>query len=116
MAQIGGYLKPDEHARFKAYANGLGLSESALANLLLVREIRRKRLRDLKSRYSAGAPSESRERVTAHRPDAAIKVAFVARSSEEGLKPDQAASILYRAEISERWLEQSIAGKNLESS
>lgn len=116
MAQIGGYLQPDEHARFKAYANELGLSESALANLLLVREIRRKRLNDLKGKYSAGAPSESRERVTAHRPDAVMKIAFVAHSSKEGLKPDQAASILYRAELGERWLEQSIAGQNLESS
>ena len=110
MAQIGGYLQPDEHARFKAYADELGLSESALANLLLVREMRRKRLNVLKLEYPAGAPSESRERVTAHRPDSAIKIAFVERSTEEGLKPGQAASILYRAELGERWLEQSIAG------
>lgn len=109
MAQIGGYLQPDEHARFKAYANGLGLSESALANLLIVREIRRKRLGVLKVKYLAGKPSESRQRVTAHRPDAVMKAAFLSRSSEEGLKPDQAASIIYRAEINERWLEQAIA-------
>jgi hypothetical protein len=109
MAQIGGYLQPDEHARFKAYANGLGLSESALANLLIVREIRCKRLRVLKGKYLTGTPSESRQRVTAHRSDAVMKSAFLTRSGEEGLKPDQAASILYRAEISERWLEQAIA-------
>ncbi len=109
MAQIGGYLQPDEHARFKAYASVLGLSESALANLLIVREIRRKRLGVLKVKYSAGTPSESRQRVTAHRSDAVMKAAFLSRSSEEGLKPDQAASIIYRAEINERWLEQAIA-------
>ena len=57
----------------------------------------------------AGKPSESRQRVTAHRPDADMKAAFLSRSSEEGLKPDQAASIIYRAEINERWLEQAIA-------
>jgi hypothetical protein len=38
-----------------------------------------------------------------------MKAAFLSRSSEEGLKPDQAASIIYRAEINERWLEQAIA-------
>jgi hypothetical protein len=110
MAQIGGYLQPDEHAKFKAYANEFGLSESALANLLLVREIRVRRLRDLKGKYSASTPSESRERVTAHSSDPALKTAFALVCSEEGLKPDQAASILFRAELSDGWLGQAIAG------
>lgn len=110
MVQIGGYLQPDEHIRFKTYAAEFCLSESALANLLLVREIQIKRLKDLKDKYLAGAPSESRARVTAHQPDEVMKIAFEARCSEEGLKPDQAASIVYRAELDERWLERSIAG------
>jgi hypothetical protein len=116
MAQIGGYLKPDEHVKFKNYAAEFCLSESALANLLLVREIRLKRLEHLKHKYSAGAPSESRSRVTAHQRDLATKIAFEKRSSDESLKPDQAASIIYRAELEERWLERSMVGQNLESS
>lgn len=116
MAQIGGYLTSEEHAIFQAYAVEFGLSESGLANLLLVREIRLKRLGLLMQKYSAGAPSESRSRVTAHQRDAAMKIAFGERSSDEGLKPDQAASIVYKAELDERWLEQSMAGQNLESS
>ena len=108
MKQIGGYLQPDEHARFKAYANGLELSNSSLAKLLMVREIRSKRLSDLKIEYPSGARSGSRKRVTAHRPNESMKIAFVARASEEGLKPDHAASILFRAELDERWLEQAM--------
>jgi hypothetical protein len=108
MVQIGGYLQPDEHASFKTYANDLGLTESALAKLLLVRELRRKCLNELKGKYPPGARSGSRKRVTAHRPDAAMKTAFSERCSEEGLKPDQAASILYRAELDERWLDKAM--------
>jgi hypothetical protein len=116
MAQIGGYLTPEEHEMFQTYAVEFGLSESGLANLLLVREMRRQRLHDLKGKYAAGAPSDSRQRVTAHQRNAALKMAFDERSSDEGLKPDQAASIVYRAELDERWLERSVGGRNLESS
>lgn len=108
MAQIGGYLTPLEHDDFKSYSIQFCLSESALANLLLVRELRLQRLHNLKSKYLSRAPSDSRQRVTAHQPNAELKTAFEARSIEEGLKPDQAASILYRAELDERWLEKSI--------
>jgi hypothetical protein len=108
MAQVGGYLLPDEHSRFKTYANDLGLSESALAKLLLVRELRGKRLNALIGHYPSGTQSGGRKRVTAHRPDAALKTAFLARSKEEGLKLGQAASILYRAELVERWLDKAM--------
>ena len=110
MAQIGGYLTREERSIFQAYAAEFGLSESALANLLLVREMRCRRLHELKGKYSAGAPSEGRARVTAHQRSAAMKTAFEERSSDGGLKPDQAASIIYRAELTERWLEQSVIG------
>lgn len=110
MTQIGGYLTPLEHTNFKAYAQEFGLSESALANLLLVRELRLRRIHYLKGKYPAGAPSDSRQRVTAHQSNAALKIAFEVHSVEEGLKPDQATSILYRTELDERWLEKSIIG------
>lgn len=116
MAQIGGYLTTEERSIFEGYAAEFGLSESALANLLLVREIRCHRLNDLNGRYPAGAPSENRSRVTAHQRSAAMKIAFQERASVWGLKPDHAASILYRAELDERWLERSVTSWTLESS
>lgn len=108
MAQIGGYLTPEEHAEFKRYAAAFQLKESSLANLLLVREMRLGRLGRLKEVYLPQVPMRSRGRVTAHQPDGTTKEAFEAHARAEGLKPDQAAAVLFRAELTERWLDMAI--------
>lgn len=108
MVQIGGYLSADEHAAFKQYARQFHLKESSLANLLIARELRLRRLDDLKQRFPGG-PVRKRSRVTAHQPDAQVKQAFEALARDAGLSPDQAASVVFRAELSEQWLAKSIA-------
>ena len=115
MTQIGGYLNAIEHAEFKSYASEFHISESGLANLLIARELRCKRLRKLRIADACSSLAGSRERVTAHQRDNSAKVAFEARASEEGLRPDQAASIIFRAELREQWLAQSITSSDLES-
>ncbi|OYW45878.1 MAG: hypothetical protein B7Z08_01385 [Sphingomonadales bacterium 32-68-7] len=108
MAQIGGYLSPAEHLEFKRYAAQFQLKDSSLANLLLARELRLRRLSDLKASYLRSTPLPQRSRITAHQADAAVKAAFEAQAREAGLSPDQAAAIVFRAELGERWLERSI--------
>lgn len=108
MSQIGGYLTPDEHEAFKRYAAQFHLKESGLANLLLARELTLGRLPELKARDGAGLPLKDRRRITAHAPTVAVKAAFQAHSQKAGLTSNQAAAILFRAELRERWLERSV--------
>lgn len=108
MAQIGGYLSPEEHLEFKRYAAQFHLKDSSLANLLLARELRLQRLAELKGAYARTTPSKQRSRITAHHADPGVKEAFDAHARSAGVSPDQAASILFRTELAERWLETSI--------
>lgn len=107
MSQIGGYLAPDEHAEFKGYAAQFHLKDSSLANLLVVRELRLRRLPTLKERHVSGA-AKARSRITAHQSNPQLKQAFDAHARACGISPDQAAAILFRAELAERWLEGSV--------
>lgn len=108
MVQIGGYLTPAEHADFKRYAAQFQLKESSLANLLIVRELSLKRLSSLKQSFSPG-PLKERSRITAHQADPAMKQAFEAHAALAGVSPDQAASLIFRAELAEHWLTKSVA-------
>lgn len=104
MAQIIGYLTPDQAAAFQEHAASGGIDASALANLLIVRELLICRLADLKARIDADLPPGDRMKVTAHQSDNATKLAFGAHAASVGLKPSPAAAILFRAELEERWL------------
>jgi hypothetical protein len=116
MVQIGGYLDPNEHASFKAYATCLQISDSALANLLIVRELRCKRLNRLKSPFQQTIAAANRKRITAHISDPSFKFAVETHLTEVGLTPDQAMSILLRAELCERWLANSMRVNPMKSS
>jgi hypothetical protein len=115
MAQIGGYLTPDEHEEFKRYAAQFHLKDSSLANLLLARELRVRRLGALKDQFPPGPPLKERRRVTAHVPNEAVKRAFEAHAQEVGVSPNQGAAVLFRAELVQRWLERSITADHEES-
>ena len=115
MTQIGGYVSKAERGQFKKYAADLQISESAVATLLILRELQLRRLSQLKESYSLGAPANDRARITAHQSNDGLKAAFEARSGEEDMLPDQAASLVFRAELTERWLRHAIDRKPLES-
>lgn len=105
MAQIGGNLRPDEFAEFQRYASNLLISESSLANLLIQREMRLKRLSELSTRLSGPVPTSERGgRVTGHQSDGELKEAFERHAKEQGLVAGHAATILFRAELEDRWL------------
>lgn len=115
MAQIIGYLTEADRIRFQAYAQALGLDASALANLLIIRELRLARLSGLAQHFDQEAPIASRTKVTAHLPVAATKAAFAALAAKARMKPTRAAAVLFRAELEERWLEISVAVNQIDS-
>jgi hypothetical protein len=101
--QQHGYLSSEERAAFQSYAGSMSLDASGLASLLLVRELRAKRLSTLPAHRP---PVPDRMKVTAHLANADIKSAFAAHARERGQTPCSAAAQLFRAELRERWLEQ----------
>lgn len=108
--QIGSNLRPSEYDGFKSYALGLQLTHSAVANLLVLRELRRKRLGKLREKIleHRGLP---RHRITAN-VSPPIKAAFEAHLKTLGLGSDVAAGIIFRAELCERWLDRAIGTTN----
>ena len=109
MVQIGGNLRPDEFVAFQSYVADLMISESSLANLLIQREMRLRRLDALTQRMKGPVTTKERGgRVTGHQAGTELKEAFEQHASEQGLAPGHAATILFRAEIEERWLARCI--------
>lgn len=115
MTQILGYVTPDERDRFEAYARTHGLHVTALANLLIARELRAGRLSGLLKRFDV-RPLPARTKIVAHTPDVATKEAFALRAASVGVKPSRAAAVLFRAELHERWLETHVLINHFDSS
>lgn len=107
MVQIGGYLTSEEHADFKRYAAQFQLKDSGLANLLIARELRCDRLERLKALFPPVRLMD-RSRVTAHQSDPEVKTIFEAHAHRASVSCDFAASLIFRAELAERWLEKAI--------
>jgi hypothetical protein len=105
--QIGGWLRRSEKDALQEYLKQFGIRPAAAATLLIVRELRCKRLPKLKERY-AERIGPDRSRLTAHQPDGKLKEAFTRHAAAFGLDPNPAASILFRAELEERWLENAL--------
>jgi hypothetical protein len=103
VAQILGYLPADECSEFQRYAGSLNLDTSALANLLILRELAACRLSSM-IRFQLGVPTSKCAKVTAHQAQSDTKQSFVTHARNCGLKPAPAATILFRAELEERWL------------
>ena len=106
--RIGGYLSIEEHAAFKEYAASLQLGVSALASLLIEREIRVVRLAKLAETYRRHLPLSRRRRITAKPQLDGCKAVFDVHVRKLDLSPDAGAGILFRAELTERWLERSV--------
>jgi hypothetical protein len=105
--QIGGWLRRSEKDALHDYLKQFSIRPAAAATLLIVRELRCKRLSKLKERYAEKVGTE-RSRLTAHQPDGHLKQAFTQHAAAFGLDPNPAASILFRAELDERWLESAV--------
>ena len=108
MAQIIGYLTFEEAAEFDRYASNLRLDRTALANLLIVRELRCDRLRLLSTIFDCKVSNGGKTKIVAHQSDGSTKAAFKCHVESHGLKPGRSAAILFRAELKEHWLLTSI--------
>ena len=105
--QIGGWLRPSEKDALYDYLKQFGIRPTAAATLLIVRELRCKRLPKLRELYAA-PNGVGRKRLTAHQPDGKLKQAFEEHAAAFGMEPNPAAAILFRAELQERWLQNAV--------
>jgi len=114
-AQVTVRLDSDLKAGFEAYAGQFELSASELAKLLIVRELKLRRLESLK--YS-GTPHGPRKRrrgtegppptITAHFSTRAPVEAFDAYAKRCGLSRSETGAWVFRQEIHEKWLEKAL--------
>lgn len=103
--QIGGWLRASEKKEFDAYLAQFCIRPAAAATLLIVRELGCKRLPDLQRKYGQKLGSD-RKRVSARPTKLELKAEFEKHAAEFGMAPDPAASVVFRAELKERWLER----------
>ena len=114
-AIIGAWISEADGRAFGSYALELGLDESALATLLIVRELHVGRLQAIAETRSAKSAKE--KRVTARPRQPEIETAFAKHALLNGFKPGQAAALLIQTELSERWLKSALesSGNQLDS-
>lgn len=105
--QIGGYVTKAEKALFKAYSESCGIAESALANLLVRRELSLNRLAILGRLHSSEA--KKGPRITANIKEERIKTAFKEHVKRYDMEPGPAATVLWRAELAEQWMDAAIS-------
>src|SRR3546814_16571437 len=108
MAQILGYLSDDEASAFQQYAAELRLDVTALANLLIVRELRRERLAALRPLHARDLGGQGKTKNVEHKSDPETKAAFKAHALARDLTPTRAAEIIFQAQLAERRLANSI--------
>lgn len=104
--QLGADVTPELKAKTAAYAQRLGISESALLHLLVRRELRKRRLSEL-CKVAASAKCNPRIRLTAHRPSVELKDEFHSHIQSLGIDSATAIATLVGAEMEEEWLARS---------
>ncbi len=106
--QIGCYMSSKDAASLSAYAKKVGVKRPLLALLLVLRELNCRRLADLRDQHPYAGKGPELRRVTARVGSQALKVRFDAHISQFDIGSDEAAWILFQAELAEKWLENSL--------
>lgn len=106
--QIGCYLTKAEANDLKSYAAEHQLSRPKLCILLVQRELRCRRLGELSERYTVTVRKKEGRRVTTRSSTSEIKDKFSRHVQELDLGSDDAAAIIFRAELEERWLSSAL--------
>ncbi len=106
--QIGCYLTREEAVSLAAYATEHELSRPKLCGLLVLREALRQRLYHLKGRYNGCERQKDATRVTARISNMEVKSIFLESARRCGLGSDEAAAIVFRAELDEHWLASAL--------
>jgi hypothetical protein len=107
-SQVNGYVLPAERRAFEAYAARFGLDVATLLLLLLIRELRVRRLESLRARYDAASLAQ-KEKVTAHIKVDAIKQSVTNLARDSGLSESRLCAILVRTELAETWFESALS-------
>lgn len=106
--QVGCYLAREEGAELERYAEGLELSRRRLCGLLIVRELRLNRVAELSKRYAGSGSKKGAARVTA-RVSSSRKTEFAAHVAKAVVGSDDAAAVIFRAELAEKWLAKAVS-------
>lgn len=104
--QIHGKVTATENSKFKRYADSLGLTKTALAQLLLERELHRKALDQAKIKPE----TPNGFKITAHVRSPELKPAFDVYAASLGFPSGTVAAAIFRLELEERWLEREVRG------
>jgi len=107
--QFGCYLTADEAVRLTRYAESLQINRPNLGILLIVRELKCRRLQELARWEGSPVTKTNGVRVTARGNYSETKDRFRQQASSIGLGMDEAVAMLFRSELEECWLEQSLA-------
>jgi hypothetical protein len=103
---IHGYVCPDVHGQFEAYRRELGLtSSSALLTLLVLREIKLRRLETSGVRVRHGQPRNAKISTYI---DSGKAQAFMGLIDQLGRSASDCAADLVERELDERWLQAVI--------
>jgi hypothetical protein len=106
--QIGCYMSSKEADRVSKYARKLGVKRPLLGFLLVLRELNCHRLPTLRDRYPYPGKKKGRGRVTARLSTKALKTVLEKHIHRYGIGSDEAAWILFQAELAEKWMEKSL--------
>lgn len=112
--QVTAHVTPAIHERFRRYAERLGMKDSEVAKLLILRERNLQRLKaaveelDVPKRQKRGK-AKILPTITAHMTADEHVKDFHNHAVACRLSRSAAAAILINKEIEERWLERSIA-------
>ncbi|MCP3415740.1 hypothetical protein NLM16_16700 [Bradyrhizobium brasilense] len=108
--QITAHVPASVHERFRRYAEGLGLRDSEVAKLLVLRE---KKIRRIKTGLALAPrkPTAARalKSITAHMSSKGQVADFHAYARGCKLTRSAAAALLFTKELDERWLEKAIS-------
>jgi hypothetical protein len=112
VPQITIRVSPSTKLSFQRYARRLGLDITGLAQLLILREKRLRRLQHAANAKAATRPRRSSRRVavTAHVPNVTNVHEFRAYAKGCGLSSSDAGAWLVSKELEEHWLERSLGG------
>jgi hypothetical protein len=118
VPQISAHVSWQTHERFRTYSGLLGLKDSEVAKLLILRELQMQRLKasngstvmPLPVRQVSGKAVRLRK-ITAHMTSIAQVQRFDEHADRCGLSRSSAAALLMRKELDERWLERCLRKK-----
>lgn len=102
-------MTPEEADALTSYAKSMELSRPALCALIIHRELRRPRLKKLLRDGSHSSSSEGPNRVTVRISDQDLKQAFADHVKSCRIGSDDAAALLFRADLKERLIYRELA-------